>query len=263
MATLVNAELLVNVASTILTFNELTGVYNAITNPGGYGVPNKTTAANVFTRYDFTFPDDTTYRVDTDATTLPTTDFVPRNALTREFTLAQLGLTGTEFPAGVIQVNYKPYFNTASGGDLTFTQNTNVVVAASGQDLTIDYSDSSMVLWKGVEYTIVAGSLVTGQFTLSAVYTGATDTDEGFVGYSKATAVLIPKEFLDCWSPQWSVLDVTDKCQSAKEKSLSHLYNIYLSVQAKMAETDYDGANDLLLDLIALCECENTTGGCC
>lgn len=263
MATLVNAELLVNSASSILELNELTGVYNATTNPGGFGAPNKAVADNVFTRYDFTLPNLSPYRVDTDAATLPTTDFVPRNALTRNFTLAQLGLTGDQFPGGVIQVDYKPYFNTASGGTLTFTQGSAIVVRGGVQDLAADWVDSSMVLWGGIEYVMKANTLTTTQFELTAVYTGVTGTAVGYVGYLKTTGVLIVKEFLDCWDPQWSVLDTKNNCESAKEKSLFNLYCIYLSVQAKMAELDYAGANTLMLELIELCTSEDITGGCC
>lgn len=262
MALGIAGELSVDASNTVLTFTDTTGVYNSVSNPSGYGAPNKATADNVFTRYSFTFQDYNTTNVDTDGSTLPTTDFIPLNGLTRDFTLSQMGLT--ELTAGVVQINYKPYFNTASGGDVIFTNGTNVVIRNSGQTLTTDLADTYMVLWQGVEYTIVEGSITASQFLITETYEGATDSDTLYAGYSTTVAVLITKPWNDCFDPQWAELDHPAGCDmSDEELRLFHLYCIYLSVLAKFTDLDYSGANDLMIDLLVLCNCVENGGGCC
>lgn len=261
----VNGALTVDADSEVLAFADTTGVFDATLNPGGYGAPNKATSANVFTRFDFILPDLSTYRIDRNGASVPSSGFIPKNGLTTNFSIADLGLSSDEFPGGVIQLSYKPYFSTASGGTLTFTNGSAIVARGGVQDLTVDFADTNMVLWNGVEYVIKAGTLTASQFELTEVYTGSTNTLVAYAGYLKQVAVLIYKEFLNCWDPQWAVLDTKDNCMSEKEMALFNLYCIYLSILAKMAEAtqaSYASANTLMLDLIQLCTAEATDGGC-
>lgn len=264
MALIVNGTLTVNTASTLLTFSDITGNYNASTNPNGYGGINRAVADNVGTHFVFVYPDATTNTVSVDGTTVPPTDFVPFGGLTRTFTLSDLSQTSATMPTGVIQLTYRPYFTTASAGDVGVTNGLPTVTRASGQDFTSDFADSSVIVLAGVKYTIASKTTTT--ITLSENYAGLTDAAlEAYIGYEALIPVLTPYEFLTCWEPLWIAMRFNgNTCNDPKYQTLRRLYDIYLQVQAKQTALDYNGANQLLIDLVDLCECaESGSGGCC
>lgn len=254
-----------NQAATEILWTDTTGNYDAANNPGGYGAPNAAVANNVFTRFDFILGDGSTARIDVDAATLPTTDFVPKNGLITIFTPARLALTETEFQTGVISILSKSYFTTASGGNLTFTNGSATVAAASGQNLTIDYADTSMVLFNGIEYTIAAGSLLSGQFTLaSGVFTGATLTAVGYRGYATTTGAVIDREFEECLMPKYIANRSGTTCDKSFYSEMIKLRYQWDAVYA-IAQVNITEANTFLQDITRNCTCLNypsTISGC-
>lgn len=264
MALIPIVTLTVDTASEILTPTDVTGNYNASTNVGGYGAPNVAIADNTGTLLTFTLPDLSEVEILLDGTTSPAANWIPKNALTRSVTIAQLGLTSDTFPTGAILLNYLPFFSTTSGGNYTVVQGNATITRASGQSPAADYADSDIwVSGSGVAYTILSKTATT--LVLTELYAEASGTTAGYRGYQAQTAVLTPYEFLVCLNSQWA--DVRWDgcvCTDPKYTALTNLRNMYQQVQAKMAATDYPGANLQMIDLAALCTCveEGGGGGC-
>lgn len=261
MALIPTATLTVDTASEVLTLTDTTGAYNASTNPGGYGAPNPAIADNTGTLLTFTLPDLSPVEILLDGTTSPATNWIPLNALTRSVTIAQLGLTSDTLPTGAILLTYLPFFTTTSGGNYTVVQGNATITRASAQNPSTDYSDSDIwVSGTGVPYTILTKTATT--LVLTELYAEASGTTVGYRGYQAQTAVLTPYEFLVCLNSQWANLRWDGcHCKDPKYTSLNNLRNMYQQVLAKMAATDYTGANLEMIDLAALCTCVEEGGG--
>lgn len=263
MALIVASTLAANVASTALDFVDTTGVSST-----GYGGSNRPTSANIVTEYTFTLPDLSTVLIDEDAATLPITDWTPKNALLRSFTLAQLGLTSTTLPYGVIQCQYVPWFQTASNGTVNVVNGSTTVTRNSGQTLTSDFSDSFKVRIAGVNYTIATGGIAATTLTLTTAYAGVTATGvTAYIGYQSTSAAIISYDFLLCWQPAWTALDLVNcSCTNPKYLTLSKLYDRFVQVQAMWTLGTTGGfanANLAMVDVTDACTCYQTTGGCC
>lgn len=261
MALIPVVTLTVDTASEVQTLTDVTGNYNASTNVGGYGAPNVAIADNTGTLLTFTLPDLSEVPILLDGTTSPASNWIPRNALTRSITIAQLGLSSDTFPTGAILLTYLPFFSTSSGGNYTVVQGNATVTRASGQNPATDYSDSDIwVSGDGVAYTILSKTATT--LVLTTEYAGTSGTTAGYRGYQAQAAVLTPYEFLVCLNSQWANMRWEGcHCGDPKYTSLSNLRNMYQQVLAKMAATDYPGANLEMIDLAALCTCVEQGGG--
>ena len=76
----------INQQGSIITLTNTTGNYDASTNPTGYGGSvNKPVSDNVYTELYIVIKDNT-YLLQLDASTLPTDNFIPKNALERTIT---------------------------------------------------------------------------------------------------------------------------------------------------------------------------------
>lgn len=110
MSLAIKGELIFNTQNNQITFNDITGDYNASTNLTGWGGGvNKTKAQVLETHLRFVKPDLVFVDVKLDGTTSPSSNFIPKNALTRVFSLADLDVDDTVFADGVYQTQYVTY----------------------------------------------------------------------------------------------------------------------------------------------------------
>ena len=96
-----------------LYISELTGVYNAETNTGGWGAPNAVTGDILHSKIIVTFPNGTTIVEIEDPTGFPTSD----DEFVYEITAAVLG--GTSIADGLYQIEYIVYNN--NDDEVTYT----------------------------------------------------------------------------------------------------------------------------------------------
>lgn len=96
-----NYSVLQKVGCTSIDFTDITGVYDATTNPGGYGSPNPTYADIDSTEIIFEFADGTSATI---------TDFIPAaNALTVNITGQELGFEDGNIPDQIVNITYNVY----------------------------------------------------------------------------------------------------------------------------------------------------------
>lgn len=253
-----------NQASTSILITDTTGVYNSATNPTGFGGINRAVADNILTEIVPTWPDGTVG--DTlllDAATLPTTQWIPKNALSAYYSLADLGWSGTEFPIGVIKFAYRPWFETASAGMYSVLNGNATVTRASGQVPSTDFADSNMIRLDGVNYTIIAKGATT--LTLSIPYAGVDDASvTGYIGYEASIAAVIDRPFKVCFMPRYIANRPSKNCDKALMSALVKMRYMWDAVYALHATPDFDAANELMIALGEECDClaSGTVGGC-
>lgn len=266
MALIPRATGVVNQASTSILLTDTTGTYDALLRPYGYGAPNRAVADNIVTEIFSTFPDGTAGTTLTlDGTTSPASDWIPKNALFRNLTLAQLGWSGTEFPIGIIQLRYQPWFTTPSGGLVGVTNGSPTVTRQSAQDFTTDFADSYKIRINGVNYTIASGGITTTTITLTENYAGATVLNAtAYIGYSVNVGVIIDRPFKVCFMPRFIANRATN-CDKSTYTTLSKLLYQYWQVEALHGYGNFDAANTMLIDLGTQCDCFGSivaSGGC-
>lgn len=265
MALTVKATAAPNQASTSILITDTTLPYNATTNPTGYGGINRDTTDNIETEIIPTWPDGTVGDILLlDGTTLPTTQWIPRNALSAYYSLADLGWSGTEFPIGVIKITYRPWFETASAGMYSVLNGNATVTRASGQVPSTDFADSNMIRLDGVNYTIIAKGATT--LTLSIPYAGVDDASvTGYIGYEASIAAVIDRPFKVCFMPRYIANRPPNKCNKALMSTLIKLRYQWDAVYALHATPDFDAANELMIALGEECDClasGQAAGGC-
>lgn len=264
MALILQATAVPNQASDSIVFTELTGVYDAINNPGGFGAPNPAVAANIVTEFIPTYVDGTVGSTITlDGTTIPTSLWVPRNALVRQFTIPQIGLTGDEFETGVMQLIYRPWFTTTSGGIVGVTLGSPTVTRQAGQDFTVDFANTSMIRLNGVNYTILSKTIST--ITLTTNYTGATVLNAtAYQGYQITIGVILDRAFKVCFFPRY-IANRTGTCNKPLYQTLVKLKYQWDAVYALAAIPSFSDANTLLQHITRDCTClsnTNNVAGC-
>lgn len=261
MALIIDATLTIDTANEVLTVTDTTG-----TGATGYGTgTNRDVTDNVGTDFDFIFPDLSTYIYTVDGSTLPTTDFIPFNALTRPITTTQASLTSDTFGTGVTIMTYRPYFTTISAGNYSVVNGSATITRASGQSPATDFSDSDIIMLAGVKYTIASKTATT--LVLTEVYAGVTNAALAtcYIAYEKRLAVMGNLAFLSCWSPQIAQLKWDKLCSTSPNYvALRNLYSMYLQILDKMTLLDYEGANLQLIEATAQCTCVRLNGakGC-
>lgn len=123
-----------------LTFTDTTGVFDAGTNPGGYGAPNPADTDITDVRFEFLLPGETTARV-VDTTFLPPTStqlFLPANFDKNENPDGTWQLTykvyGANVPSGSIAVNEEYIvtgYDSVTYNSVTYTTN-NIFIGVTG-----------------------------------------------------------------------------------------------------------------------------------
>ncbi len=266
MALVVKARVAPDQASVKLFLEDITLPYDAINNITGYNSPNRAASDNIVTEIVPTFPDGTAGTTLTlDGTTTPSTDWIPKNGLSRYLTLAQLGWSGATWPTGLIKLTYRPWFTTASGGLVGVTLGSPTVTRQSGQNFTSDFADSYKIRLNGVNYTIAAGGIAATTLTLTTNYTGSTVTNAtAYIGYEANIAAVIDREFKQCFMPRYIANRPPNKCDKGTMSTLIKLRYQWDSVYALQATPDFDAANELMIDITEDCAClaSGTISGC-
>lgn len=289
MSLVIKGELVINASNTELTFNDVTGDYSG-SNTGGYGTPNKAKARAYKTLIRITKPDGTSIDFDLDGTTVPSSDFVPKNAVTRTMTLAQMDISEEEFPDGVYEVQYIVWMvvdyslgatytiqNVTVGSEVvskitgvnsTFTSvetgfgDTTVLRAVFEDDGT--YEDFSIAeITSGTSITLEQLSQNFGLET-----DGAAVTVTVYAGYKSTFAFLDREQFMNCFIPKIAgISQIGSKgcgdanCATFKAdreiKKLTELHLGLYSVEAQLEYGMWAEANKNMKTLTKLCKACN------
>jgi hypothetical protein len=257
-----------NLVNTILTFNDTTGDYNASTNPTGWGGGiNKTKAQVVTTQIRVIKPDGTIVDFTLNSATSPSSNFVPNIAVTREFSLTDLG-EAVEFPDGVYQITYVTWVkidDTAPAASYVLYKDGTIskVIGTSSNftSVLLGFGDTSIVrialesdltVYEDFSIKQVVNNL---NLTLDQVETKFDTTDSDgtnksvilYAGYKSNFAVLDKNQYLKCFLPKIAGVGIRKSkgcgepsCKSYKnDKEIQDLLEMNLGEFQIAAQLEY------------------------
>ncbi len=273
----------------IATLTDTTGVYNASTNPKGYGTINKDYTQVLETNLRIIKPDG----VIVDITMTSGADFIPRNTFVKELTLAILDESG-EFQDGIYQVGYVVWMkvddttpaatyqlyrdsygvNKILGTNSHFTSvllgfgDTSVVRVLLASDTTI-YEDFSIT-----QVVDALGMILDQSETKFGTVAGDGDTIADVAlraGYSSTFAALNKNQFLKCFLPKMAGISLIGKkgcgqpdcCSYNEDKLIQDLTELHVNLFKVEAQLEFGMWNEANKNMRVLGRiCNNLNCGC-
>lgn len=263
--------------NTLITIEDITGVYNSGTNPNGYGSPNR---GNVNDIVDIiiTTPkgDKYTFRnngvlTDPNAAAVPV--LMPANTLTKTFTPAQLAFTNDVLEVGVYKVEYFTWYRISGVGQINDSGRKQVnLIGGNFTSETAGFGTSAVWIklidlthgtheYKMVEQ-VVSDSVVLAESPFSLDYFPATANVSIYAGYL-ATAYFKADALLQaCYQPKIAALSIEPKpcCNTCGYNTTDTLMDIMMGleiVDIQMEKELYSKANEGLQTLYKICTGES------
>lgn len=255
----------INQQGSIVTLTNTTGNYNVSTNPTGYGGSvNKPISDNIYTEL-YIIIKDTTYLIILSGSTTPSSDFIPKNGLSRTLTPDDIPeLAGNDaFVDTLIKIYVYEFYSvdgthsiTTSGGISTITGTlstyTNVLTgfgdttrikvknSTQNQNYTINkdsspaFSDTNIILEQQADIT-----------------NGAVDV---YAGYLAFTSIINLAQFNGCFMPKITNAKAVEAtcCTDCENKQVDNLMKLLLGKYAVYGMQDYELYNDAILSIDTL-----------
>jgi hypothetical protein len=220
---------------TQLVVQDTTGNYNSVTNPTGYGAPNRSISTNLILRW----------RLYNSSTWLTLDGWT---GAPYTITTSALGLTTTNpglLPDGVETIQYLGLYS--KGGSVTVANgSTNVIYA--GMDFTgIDYVAFGSDLTK--IYKIVSRG--TGYLTLDTCYTGSLVSELVYDAQNADLQVLVQTYSNQCIDREVAGTSVEEFCTGKQLEATFHKMMRLFIAQARFERTDYIGADIIMQNLVS------------
>lgn len=219
----------------------------AVVDTTSYGGSNRVASDAHTTNFFLSDGDDNVYEYSVDGTTSPSSDFIPKNALSRVLTPANFGLTSDYFADGIYRLKYRVWFvitgtasiNTSSGTSVitgvgtTFTSNligfgdTTLIKIVSGSDEEINAIDKTAT-FNGTSLQLE---------TESAIANGAVTV---YAGFEYVTAVAAIKDLRTCLDGKASNIKVIEdkSCLSCDKDDVTDLLETYFGIYTVYAQLD-------------------------
>lgn len=289
MALKIKGQLSINSDNTEYTLEDITGDYDATDNPNGFGGSvNKTKAQVLETQVRVTKPNGEYVDFTLNTSTSPLTDFIPKEALSRILTLADLGISDeSEFPVGVYQVQYIIWVKVDDSMGASYTLEHDTVlnkvyakVVGTSSNFTsvlLGFGDTSVVrVLKNSDTTIYEDFSIkevvdNTHMTLDQLSTKFGLTTDGAsvavqlrAGYKSTFAYLNKEQFLKCFLPKVAGITVTGSkgcgdpscAMYQADKEINDLTEMHLGMFAVEAQLEYgmwDEANKNMKTLYKVC----------
>lgn len=279
MGLVTKTSLSLNQANTLITLTDITGVYNATTNPNGYGSPNR---GNVNQIVDIvvTRPDNVkfTFRFNdalTDPFQIAKPVLMPANTLSKTIKPTDLGLLNDTdvLPIGVYKVDYYTWYRLADTG-IVGNSSRNQINHLTGTftSETTGFGTSAKwikVIEQGHNYesdsrinTVVSDGVVTLDTPLPNQPWFAIDTIVSiYAGYLSTSYVLADAQLLSCFNPKIARLSIQPKscCSQCRTTDTDILTDILLGISGIESQFKlglYDNANKAIQTLYKVCKGE-------
>lgn len=263
--------------NTLITIEDITGVYNSGTNPNGYGSPNRGNVNNIVDIIITTPKGDKYSFRNNDALTDPSVAAVPvlmpANSLTKTFTPAQLAFTNNVLEVGVYKVEYYTWYRISGVGYIDGTSRKQInLIGGNFTSETAGFGTSAKWIklidtthgvheYKMVEQ-VVSGTVVLAESAFSLEYFPNTANVSIYAGYL-ATAYFKADALLQaCYQPKIAALSIEAKpcCNTCGYKNTDVLMDIMMGleiVDIQMVKELYSSANEGLQTLYKICTGES------
>lgn len=260
----------INQQGSIITLTNTTGNYDASTNPTGYGGSvNKPVSDNVYTELYIVIKDNT-YLLQLDASTLPTDNFIPKNALERTITPDDItDLVGnTSFIDTLIKIYVYEFYSVDGTASINTTSGISTITGtlSTFTNVLTGFGDTTRIKVKNStqnkNYTINKDSSPAFSNT-NIILDQEAEIDNGsvdiYAGYLALTTIINLAQFNACFLPKIanSKVVATSCCENCEGKSVDNLMKMLLGKNAVYAMQDkelYQDAIDSIDTLNAICK---------
>lgn len=264
--------------NTLITIEDITGVYNSGTNPNGYGSPNRGNVNDILDVI-ITTPEGVKYSfrnnailTDPSAAAIPV--LMPANALTKTFTPAQLGFNSGVLNVGVYKVEYFTWYRISGVGQINNDSSRKQINLIGGSFTSETAGFGTSAKWvklidttHGVhEYKmveqVVSDTVLLAESSFSADYFPPTANVSIYAGYL-ATAYFKADALLQaCYQPKIAALSIEEKscCKTCAYDSTDALMDIMIGLEVVDIQTGkelYSKANEGLQTLYKVCKGES------
>jgi hypothetical protein len=277
LSTKIKAE--TNQQNNLITVTDITSVYNATTNPDGYGSPNRGNS-NDIVEFTITKPDGTTVSftyngVLTDPAAPAVPVLMPANALSKVFTALQLGVTDAIIPLGMYKVEYRTWYRLAGTVYVEDEVRTEINHMTTGSFTSETAGFGTSAKWlklinsitgntetRGVA-EVVSDSSVLADQELSPVLFPPGSVASIYAGYLATTYVKLDAQLQNCYQPKIAALSIeeTNCCPTCPtNKSIDTLMDIMMGIEIVDVQFEnglYEEANNNLQTLYKVCQGEN------
>jgi hypothetical protein len=273
MALIPKGTATVNQKGDIITYTDITSVYNGSTNPTGYGTPNRGNA-NHITDFVITKPDGSVVTIrNNEALTNPTQAalpvLVPANALSKTFTPANLGYSTStlKFPDGIYKMECWMWYRITGVGEVSSASSA-YLSGANFNSITVGFGDTSWVkiidqqLKESNRYaTIVDGENITVSEPWGSDFT-VSESISIYAGYVTTIYIKVINGLLSCIQPKMAKISMTEKsccklCGSSDiDKAMEVFFGVF-SVDSQFKVGLYEEANNNIIALNKLCASED------
>ncbi len=260
----------INQAGSEITVTNTTGNYDVTTNPTGYGGGvNKPIANNVYTEIYIVIKDNT-YLLQLDGTTTPSSNFIPKNALSRTITPDDItALVGnSKFIDTLIQIYIYEFYSVAGTTSITTTGGISTITGTTTafEDVLTGFGDTVRIKVKNStqnkNYTINKDSDPAFSDTNIILDQEAEITDGScniYAGYLAFTSIINLATFNSCYLPKIANAKVVASscCTDCENKAVNNLMKMLLGKYAVYAMQDYElyqDAIDAIDTLNAICK---------
>lgn len=262
----------------VVTLTDITSVYNSVTNPNGYGSPNRGNVNNIVDII-VTKPNGevVSFRYNgilTDPSAAAVPVLMPADALTKTFTAEQLGYVDGVLEVGVYKVEYYTWYRLSGVGYINDSGRKQVnLVGGAFTSETAGFGTSAKWIklidtthgvheYKAIE-EVVSDTVVLADSAFSATYFPANANVSIYAGYL-ATAYFKADALLQaCYQPKIAELAIVEKscCDTCGSiKGIEKLTDIMMGLEVIDVQMElelYSKANDGLQTLYKVCQGEN------
>jgi len=281
MGLIKKATATINQANNIIVLADTTGVYNGISNPEGYGSPNRSNS-NTITDIIITKPDGTTVTLRnnialTDPTQLQKLPVLPATQITKTITPTDLGFTNNTppLPIGIYKLDYYTWYRLDGTGFVGNAGRTEVNHSAGRftNELT-GFGTSAKwikVIEQGHAYEAnsrIASVISDGVVSLDTAlpnqpYFAINSVLSIYAGFLATSYLLADAELLACFNPKVARLSTAPKdcCKQCGHTDVDTLIDIMLGIKTAEIQFElglYEDSNRSLQSLYKTC-----MGGSC